>query len=263
MSAENIDLNSVIALLESKRAALDSAINALRAVLATGATGPTPEGTTLDFSVPFSASGSGGIPDGAFHGKSIPEAIRLYLELIRKKQTAREISEGLKKGGIESTAKYFDKMIYATLDRLKKSREIVKIGSEWGLPQWYPALMRASTGRLAGIGGLADNGQKPKRKGRPRKVSSKAKGQKLSHVAPIEAKPMAIPLKVKNAKSKSGPSDTIWGFLLETPGSHTAEEIRAAADIKDIKVATLLLGQLIKKGRVEKTEDGKYQSAKQ
>jgi hypothetical protein len=54
----------------------------------------------------------------------------------------------------------------------------------------------------------------------------------------------------------------IWGFLLETPGFHTVEEIRAAASITNLKVTNLLLGQLIKKGRVEKATDGKYQAAK-
>jgi len=250
MSAENIDLGAVIALLENKRAALDSAINALRAVVITGAMGAAPEGATVDFSMPFSASGSsGGIPDGAFHGKSLPEAISLYLELMRKRQTAREIAEGLKKGGTETTSKYFLKMIYATLDRLKKSGHIVKIEGSWGLPAWYPALMRA---------GVGENGKKPRRRGRPHKILVEVKATKPLLAASEEVKRSVRPKKSKRLKSEPGPSDTIWGFLLETPGTHTAEEIRAAADIKDIKVATLLLGQLIKKGKVKKTEDGRY-----
>lgn len=250
MSSENIDLGAVIALLESKRAALDSAINALRAVVATGAMGAAPEGATVDFTMPFSASGSsGGIPDGAFHGKSLPEAIRLYLELMRKRQTAREIAEGLKKGGTETTSKYFLKMIYATLDRLKKSGHIVKIEGSWGLPTWYPALMRA---------GVGENGQKPRRKGRPRKILVEVKATKSLPSASEEVKRSVRPKKPKRLKSEPGPSESIKLFLRVNPGLHDVEEIRSAAKIENANVATMLLGQLIKKGEVEKTTEGKY-----
>lgn len=248
MSAENMDLGAVIASLETKRAALDNAIAALRAVAASGALGPSPDGTIPSTVSPFSISGGGNeVPDGVFNGKSIPSAIKLYLEVVRSKKTAREISDGLKKGGLESTSKFFDKIVYATLDRLRKNGDVIKIGPAWGLPAWYPALMRAE----------AKAGKSPKRQyrkvGRPRNDASQ--GPKLLAVA-SEAKPPR-----KALKSEPGPSDMIDWFLRDNPGVHTSKEIQTAAQIHNIRVAEMLLGRLVKKGKVAKTEDGKYRKA--
>ncbi len=234
MSAEKIDYAAIIADLEAKRAALDNAITSLRALAGLDTIGNA-DRLTATFAMPFAASGAGEIPDGAFHGKTIPDAIRLYLELMRKKQTAREISDGLKKGGMETTSKWFDKIVYATLDRLKKAREVVRIGSEWGLPQWYPALMRA---------GVSENAQPAKstRKAmvRPKKVT-KTLAQRIG------------------GKPEPSPSDMVELFLRDNVGAHTPEAIRCATGIKNLKVAMMLLGQLVKKGKVEKMADGKYQ----
>lgn len=224
MSVEKIDYAAIIADLEAKRLAIETAIASLRTVASFGTLTPA-DGATVNTTMPFAASGVGEVPDGAFHGKTMPDAIRLYLELMRKKQTAREISDGLRKGGMESTSKWFDKIVYATLDRLKKAKEVVKIGSEWGLPQWYPALMRA---------GISDNG-----------TAQKAKAKK-----PVR--------KLKVAKLEEGPSSKIRLFLKENPGLHTPAEIKSISGIGDAKVAMMLLGQLAKKGEVEKTSDGKY-----
>ena len=244
MSSETIDLGEVIAVLEGKRAALDSAIIALKAVVASGAAGPTPDGTVINVSNPFTPSGAGEIPDGAFNGKSMPAAIKLYLEIMRSKKTAREISCGVKKGGLESTSKFFDKIVYATLDRLRKAGEIVKIGTAWGLPSWYPALMRA---------GVADATKSSKRaRGRPRKVVPKTKGPKLvSTCSSRGAKPKGQP--------KS--TDVIDLFLRNNPSPHTSEEIRVAARMGNLRVTEMLLGRMIKSGKVQKTEDGKYRKA--
>ncbi|HEV2349526.1 MAG TPA: hypothetical protein VG028_06725 [Terriglobia bacterium] len=238
MSTENIDYAAIIADLEAKRAKLDHAISSLRALAGIG-TISNSDGVTIDTSMPYGASGAGGIPDGAFHGKTIPEAIRLYLDLMHKKQTAREITDGLKKGGVESTSKkWFDKIIYATLDRLKKSKppQIVKIGTEWGLPEWYPALMRAGeVQRFPRLTGMPANSKKSVRKNR--------RGKR------------------KSQKEVTKPGDIAIRFLNENPGPHTAEQIQSATGIENVKVASMLLGTLAKKGKIEKTSDGKYRKA--
>ena len=99
MSTEKLDWAAVIADLESKRAALDTAIASLKTVLAYGSLGPSEGISYVNLSADLrSPSASGGdVPDGAFHGKSIPAAVKLYLGLVNKKQTAREISDGLKR----------------------------------------------------------------------------------------------------------------------------------------------------------------------
>jgi hypothetical protein len=179
MSAEEMDLRPVIAMLESKRAALDNAIAALRGILASGALGNMPDGTIPSTSVPFSALGPGGseVPDGAFHGLTIPAAIKLFLEIVHSKKTAREISDGLKRGGLESTSKFFEKIVYATLDRLRKAGDVIKIGTAWGLPSWYPALMRAGAGDNA-------PSKKPRRGRPPKSAAKKVNGPKLLSPVP-------------------------------------------------------------------------------
>ncbi len=151
MSTDKIDYAAIIADLEAKRAALDNAITALKMVVASGALGSS-EGLSyvnLTATLASPAASGGEIPDGAFHGKTVPAAIKLYLGLKHKKQTAREISDGLKKGGIESTSKWFDKIVYATLARLKKAGEVVKVNGHWGLREWFPALSRTGAGEKA------------------------------------------------------------------------------------------------------------------
>lgn len=231
MSTEQIDYKAIIADLEEKRAAIDNAIASLRKIAGLGTLG-TQDGTGLNTSVPFGASGAGEVPDGAFHGKTLPEAIKLYLELMHKKQSPREIIEGLKKGGMESTSKYFGKIVYATLTRLKGAGDIVKVGSEWGLPAWYPALMRA---------GISSNGTAPK-------TQRKAKSKFRKTGAP-------------NPPIKSEPSQTVKveNFLRVNPGPHTAEDVRSAISGSNTQVVGMLLGKLAKRGIITKLEDGKYQ----
>ena len=247
MSGEKIDYAAIIADLEAKRAALETAITSLKTVIASGALGPS-EGTSyvnLAATVVNPAAPSGEIPDGAFHGKTIPAAIKLYLSLMHKKQTAREISDGLKKGGMESTSKWFDKIIYATLDRLRKGGEIVKIEGNWGLPEWYPALMRA---------GIGENGQKPKRRGRPRKVISKAGGQKLL--------PAAKDIKEDQGHHPAKLSERIVALLNERKNEEfTAKQLSERFGIH-AKVIAMTMGTLMKKGGIRLSAPGTYSASK-
>jgi hypothetical protein len=73
------------------------------------------------------------IPDGAFFGKSIVGAIKLYLEIMEQPQTPSAICDGLKKGGLESTSKWWNKIVHASLARLEKSGQVERIGKLWRL----------------------------------------------------------------------------------------------------------------------------------
>jgi hypothetical protein len=55
------------------------------------------------------------LPTGAFLGKSIGAAIKLYLGAIRRKQTTKEIAVALKEGGVESTSDNFESVVLASL----------------------------------------------------------------------------------------------------------------------------------------------------
>lgn len=228
MSAEDMDLGAVIATLEAKRAALDTAIASLRALVSSGVS--TADGTLVNTTAPFSVSGGGEVPDGAFHGKSMPAAIRLYLEMVRTKKTAREISDGLKKGGLESTSKFFDKIVYSTLDRLRKAGEVVKIGNAWGLPAWFPALMRA---------GAAAKSAKPRR-GRPRKNESK--GEVAMSTGPK-------------------PKERIVQVLGNQPGMELSLQELAEHLRMEPRAVNMTLVNLVKEKTVQKTLAGKYRLA--
>jgi hypothetical protein len=100
MSAEKIDYAHVLADMEARRTALDAAIASMRAFLS-GQLGDAAMATsTTSPSVP----GNGEVPAGAFLGKSIPEAAKLYLQIVKRKATSRDIAEALRRGGMESTS---------------------------------------------------------------------------------------------------------------------------------------------------------------
>jgi len=247
MGSEKLDYAAVIADLESKRAALDAAIASLKAVLAYGTLGLS-EGTSyvnLAADVRSPSASGGEVPDGAFHGKTLPAGIKLYLSLVNKKQTAREISDGLKKGGMESTSKWFDKIVHSTLDRLRKAGEVLKIEGNWGLPEWYPALMRA---------GIGENGQRPKRRGRPRKITVRPIGQK--------ALPPAKDVKEDEGHHPAKLSERITALLKEHPKEEfTAQQLSERFGIH-AKVISMTMGTLIKKGRASLSAPGSYCAVK-
>jgi hypothetical protein len=144
MATEPFDYAAVISDLEAKRAALDATIGSLRAAQALGALGQSGEGSSMGNTLVPSISG-GEVPAGAFFSKSIPEAAKLYLAIVKRKQTSREIAEGLKKGGIESKSKSFNAQVHSILDRARKAGTgiFVKLDGHWGLAEWYPSALRA------------------------------------------------------------------------------------------------------------------------
>src|SRR5579864_1861905 len=107
--AETIDYAAFLADLEAKKASLEQAIIAVRSAIAMGAAGQPGDvsGISSTSSPSVSSLHNGEVPAGAFLGKSIPDAAKLYLEIVKKKQTSKEIADGLKRGGIESASKNF------------------------------------------------------------------------------------------------------------------------------------------------------------
>ena len=190
MSTEPVDYMAILADLEAKKAALEHTIASFRQALSIGALGLnlTDASVGMQDAVGHSFS-TGEVPDGAFLGKSISEAAKLYLEIVKKKQTTREIAEALQKGGMESTSKknWFP-IVHAAIVRAYKAGGIVKVGNQWGLPGWYPkGIVAAQPSR--------------KRANKPRKASAKAGKQAAvkagSQTAPAIPKPIPIAAKQK------------------------------------------------------------------
>jgi len=240
MAADNdkktLDYGAFLVDLETKRAALEQAIASVRAVMSSGALS-----VSVGDSMPPMASSvsvglySGDVPVGAFLGKSIPEAARLCLQIVKKKLTSREIADALKKGGIESTAQNFPALVHSIVLRASRTNgsPIVKLDrSHWGLAEWYPASMRTTA--------IPEKRSYKRRRGRPKKAESKAEP--------------------KEKKLGSGAVSRITQVLRSKPGvDFSAEDIAAPANVA-LPVVRLMLGRLVASKQAEKTVAGKYRA---
>lgn len=237
MSVEPVDYTAFLADLEAKKAALEQTITSLRQAMALGALGQIGEGGAIPSLAAPSLSG-GEVPTGAFLGKSVPEAAKLYLEIVKKKQTTTEIMDGLTKGGIHTTSQHFIKTVYAALTRMSQppNPSVVKVGNQWGLTTWFPK----------GIASGTAQGMRGKKKKMP-------KG-KLAPAAKAEAPALAT-------MTSPGATDRIAALLQSKPGvEFSGSEIATQFHLQPA-VAHMLLGKLIRKHEAEKTADGKYRSA--
>jgi hypothetical protein len=232
---KTLDYVAFLADLEAKRAALDQAIASLRAVMAGGALANV--GATVPLSDLSAGIHGGDVPVGAFLGKSIPEAAKLCLQIIKKKLTSREIAEALKKGGIETISKNFSLIVHSILMRSARSGAsgIVKLDrSHWGLAEWYPSSMRTS---------VPLNQTKSKKRQNPKPKAPKSKAD-----TPKQSEAETIPEK-------------IWEVLNKPGAELSAQEIADKVGTKS-NVAAMLLGQLIRQESAEKTANGKYRAIK-
>jgi hypothetical protein len=233
MSTQPFDYAAIVADLEAKKNAIEATIASLRSAMGLGALGQAGELASIPGAAPSMSLHNGEIPNGAFLGKSIPEAAKLYLEILKKKQTSREIADALLKGGMESTSKNFYGIVHAVLDRARKSPNsaLVKLGTHWGLAGWYPK-------------GIISNATTPpskKGKKRVRKVANDTDA--VSNIsAPVKGKAneRAIEFLRSGKKAEYGLTDI---------GEHLGI---------GLQVARLILGKLVKAGKVEKTAHDTY-----
>jgi hypothetical protein len=230
------DYAAILADMEAKYAALGNAIASLRAALATGAlgvgeisTGPSSAGITQPPGAPVS------LPRGAFLGKSVTEAIKLYLSAIRKKQTNKEIAQALKDGGLESTGN-FDSYVTGGLFRLKNEGTLLRFDDGWGLAEWYPESFRTRVVEKAG------NGEKRRGKKKAARKNKAAEGK---------ATPKAV-----SAAPVEGLEHRIEKMLRAEPARvFSPQEIAKALDAK-IGVVILSLGRMAGKQKASKSEHG-------
>ena len=239
MAADNdmktLDYGAFLRDLETKRAVLDQAIASIRAVLTGGEGTEGMSFVKLAGDIANPTMHNGDVPIGAFLGRSIPEAAKLCLQIVKRKLTSREIAEFLKKGGIESTSKNFPTQVHSILTRASKSSDspIVKLDrSYWGLAEWYPSGMRTV--------GTPEKRSNKRRRGRPRKSAE------------------AIP---KLQESGPGAVTRISQFIRSKPGTEfSAEDITAPANVS-LRVARLMLGKLVASKQVERTHAGKFRAS--
>jgi hypothetical protein len=132
MPANGINYAAVLADLEAKRAQLDSAIAAIKALLeqtgAMAATAPP---------VPRIARLSE-VPPRAFLGLSISAAVRMLLEMMQRRMSIPEIMQGLRAGGLKPS-KY--RNVYAIMRQRESDKgDVINVKGQWGLAEWNPEL---------------------------------------------------------------------------------------------------------------------------
>jgi hypothetical protein len=223
-----LDYAAFLADLEAKKAVLERAIASVRAVMNGGALAVSVgDSMSMTDGLSVSVMPAGEVPRGAFLGKSIPEAAKLYLAIVKSKQTSRDIAEALLKGGIESRSKTFSTQVHSILDRASKGGSgIVKLDkSHWGLVDWYPAGVRA--------------GLSQEKRGKRRVSKRMPKREKKEQPA-----------------SGLGPQATIIN-LLKGGGFISAKDISQHTGIK-LQTTHLLLAKLLAAKKLEKSVEGGY-----
>ncbi len=168
------DYAAILADMEAKYTALGNAIASLRVAVAAGALGVLGE---ISGAPPVGVqplSGSISLPRGAFLGKTVTEAIKLYLSALRKKQTNKEIAQALKDGGLESTGN-FDNLVTSGLFRLKQDGTVLRFDDGWGLAEWYPESFRNRVAQEKPKNSEKKGSKKPARKAKAPEAKTSSK----------------------------------------------------------------------------------------
>jgi hypothetical protein len=196
MTSEKPESSGFLALIDAKIAALQQLRESLILAFSTGALG---QASDIDFSqlAPSGAgtpSGGGAppagsrgpieLPTGLFRGQGLSDAIRLYLEMAKRKQTNTEIKNALMEGGLATTSDFFDQTLSSTLHRMRKKGELLHFKDGWDLAVSYPDSFRQRM--IDAKEPVVKNGS-VKKKRRRRKAKIAAKGATKTKVAPVKA----------------------------------------------------------------------------
>ena len=231
----NENPNPLFAYVEARIAAWQAVLASLKSALALDPGGQTFEGIDLS-SVAASQNGEVGqpidLPEGAFLGKSVPACVKLYLSAAKRKKAVKEIAAALRDGGVESTSDNFDNVVTGALFRLKNAGEVLRFKDGWGLPEWYPAHIRAAA---------------PSITKRTTKKKAKKNGRKSTAAKKIEP-----------TLAKGKVSDRIVELLRTKPErEYTLAEIAEHVGM-GVRGARLSLGKLVKAGRAKMSAPGMY-----
>ncbi len=80
-----------------------------------------------------------------FFRMSVSQAIKTYLNIARRPQSAKDITAALSGGGLTHKAKNLYATVYPTLLRMEEDGVVARVGKgEWGLSEWYPGGRKSS-----------------------------------------------------------------------------------------------------------------------
>lgn len=140
---EGTDYEKVLEDLLAERSELDRMVNWVKNRLGRGDAELVPL-SSLNVGQPprFSRLAS-----DAFFRMSVSEAIKAYLNFAKKPQTARQITDALKAGGLASKARNLYQTVFPTLSRMaNETGEVAKLkDNTWGLAEWYSTARKAPT----------------------------------------------------------------------------------------------------------------------
>ncbi|MGA2390274.1 MAG: hypothetical protein ABSF97_15005 [Candidatus Sulfotelmatobacter sp.] len=261
MPAESIDYTPIIADLENKKAAIERTIALLRQMMTMGDLPQGPEGGTVSSTV--SSFMGGEVPTGAFLGKSIIEATKLYLEIVKKKQTAKQIMDGLVKGGMESSRpKSFLKTVHSALTRARQAPNppFVKVGMQWGLTSWFPK------GISSGVS-PTKKGKKTSKIAKPNRAAAKSVSpnmKPISNSAPKsaavakESSPTAAP---PPSTKNTSPNMNLVDKILQAKKGSTVSLHEIAKETKmDVQNVNRLVNNLVRGHKAERPAPGKVRA---
>lgn len=151
-----VDYELFIADLEAKRTAfnawVDGAIQNIRQIQAAMAGVPLANGgaaTTMTPSVPTTPPPT--LTPDAFFGLSLAEAAIKILQTVKKQQTTREITDALEAASYHHTSQNFINTVNTALYRRERDEgDVVRIGRNWALSEWYPGRRRGPRARPEG-----------------------------------------------------------------------------------------------------------------
>lgn len=237
MGSDRAETDPVLARIQAKIAAWQAAADSYRAALA------LEQSSDLEGGNGARTGGAIELPIGAFRGMKIPEAVKLFLQATRRKQTAREIAAGLREGGMETTAKNFETTVAGALHRMKIDGEVLRFKDGWDLAEAHSTALR---NRLA-----KDTTKPPKGpKGKTRqRTTAKAKRSAST------AKPSA----------PKGPTidDRMLAFLSSRPLEwFTPKQVGEAVKEPNPRMVNMGFARLVRYGRVAKQADGRYAAVK-
>jgi len=222
MAQEPTFFDETIAALEAWRDRIDASLDTLRYMRAQGPGLP---------SVPPPASGrpinGQEIQHDAFFQMTIPDAARKYLGMVKKTKANPELSTALINGGLKSASKNFAEMVRTVLSR---DDRFVRVNSEWGLSEWYPAMRKDKKGKVEELGAKGGTANK----------GGREKDAKVKELGPGKAR--IVKFLDDHYSEMFGPT-----------------EIAAKLGAK-LKTVKIYLSYLVRDHHVARPQEGKYQS---
>jgi hypothetical protein len=218
MGQEPNHIDAAIADLEAWRERIQTTIDTLRHFRS--------QGPELPASVPpgaRTASGGSDIAHDTFFQMSIPDAARKYLTIVKRTQPLAVMGEALLSGGLKSASQNFSENLRSIVAR---DDRFVRVNSEWGLAEWYPAMRREHKAK-----------ERPQKKGNAKRESKAGK----KHAGE------SIPEKIKR-------------FLGTAPGKMLSAEEIADGISANIDSVRARLPTMARSGMITKGARGMYSS---